>query len=372
MRTFIFSLFLIICLIDTTCGQVNSPWESPLMIANSPDGINFSKPVIFQDSSGVVSAIQWKADTLIAAFQWFRQPQGSASWDRVAVKFSYNRGIDWTVPVPVVINNFPLDFQRPFDPALLKLADGSVRLYFSSSHGMPVAGGDSIINTYSAISHDGIHYNFETAARVDHPTSRVIDPSVIYFKNMFHYLSPAGAPQDGAFHYISPDGIHFTAVPEILSDFNHNWTGNYMVADTGELRFYGCGVNIWYNPSSNGGIWKQYVPTNLVGGDPSVMKFSDNSYMAIFTGQKYSSVKTSAFNGIIHLIMNQDENSIMIETGPEDNFSFSLFSMNGILMYSGKVKKGASIDIRKLEPGIYILQLQSDGNKFIQKIVKSY
>jgi hypothetical protein len=89
------------------------PWNSPLKIATSTDGINFTSSNIFQDSSGVPHVIRWKGDTLICVFQWFRKPNPSPTWDRVAVKFSYNKGLDWTSPVPLNFLNFPVDYQRP-------------------------------------------------------------------------------------------------------------------------------------------------------------------------------------------------------------------------------------------------------------------
>ncbi|MFN6062861.1 MAG: hypothetical protein ACK49K_06190, partial [Bacteroidota bacterium] len=44
------------------------PWNSPLKIATSTDGINFTSSNIFQDSSGVPHVIRWKGDTLICVF----------------------------------------------------------------------------------------------------------------------------------------------------------------------------------------------------------------------------------------------------------------------------------------------------------------
>lgn len=262
----------------------NGPWENPLLTAWSDDGVSFSSPTVFQDSAGVPSVIRWHGDTLICTFQWFRQPNPSPSWDRVAVKMSYDAGASWTEPIPIVVNGMPANQQRPFDPALTAFGGDSLRLYFSSSEGMPM-GLDSTVNTYSAWSTDGIHYQFEPGPRVDVVDSRVIDPSVIRFGPGWHYCAPAGAPQDGAYHYLSPDGVSFSAVPLIVSDMLHNWTGNYMVESSGELRFYGAGPNgIWFNSSPNGGQWNGYVNTNLHGGDPSALKVDDGNYLIVYVG----------------------------------------------------------------------------------------
>jgi hypothetical protein len=276
-----------------SCINANSqPWRNPLLIAYSNDGIFFNTPALYQDSSGVPSAIRWKGDTLICVFQWFRQPVNSNTWDKVAVKFSYDNGNNWTAPVPIVVHGIPVSYQRPFDPTLALIQNDSLRLYFSSSDGMPQPGGDSIINTYSAKSGDGINYYFEPGARVDHPTNRVIDPAVIYFNNSWHYLAPIGSPQQGAYHYISPDGLVFSPVPNIPSDPQHNWTGNYMVNGPGDLRFYGTGMpNLWFNSSPNGGVWNGYVNTNLSGGDPTVVKTNNNNYLIVFVGVPYLGIR---------------------------------------------------------------------------------
>ena len=216
------SLLIFLLLLNLKLFSQNFPWQRPLKIAWSNDGITFGAPIVFQDSSGVPSVIRWKGDTLICAFQWFRMPNPSPTWDRVAVKFSYNNGITWTQPTPIVVNGLPPNYQRPFDPTLVVFNNDSIRIYFSSSDGFPIGGLDSTVNTYSAVSSDGINYSFEPNARVDELNNRAIDPAVIYFNNSYHYLAPIGSPQQGAYHYVSPNGLNFMKVPDIPSNNNHN------------------------------------------------------------------------------------------------------------------------------------------------------
>jgi hypothetical protein len=282
LQKFITAVF---ALCATAASAQNGPWNNPLMIAWSADGRVFNSSTIFQDSSGVPSAIRWKGDTLICAFQWFRQPMGSPSWDRVAVKFSYDAGRHWTTPTPIVIAGLPADYQRPFDPTLVALAGDSLRIYFSSSKGIP-QGLDATVNTYSAVSADGIHYTFEPTPRVDHPTQGVIDPAVIFYNGAWHYASPVGAPQEGAYHYTSPNGLSFSQQNNYASDNSHNWTGNYMI-DGNALRFYGSGPQVWYNASSDGFTWSGYFNTNVQGGDPTVVKLASSNYLIIFVGRPY-------------------------------------------------------------------------------------
>ena len=347
-------------------GQ-SPPWENPLKMAWSSDGKTFGKAAIFQDSSGVPSAIRWKGDTLICAFQWFRLPNPSPSWDRVAVKFSYDNGIRWTTPVPIKITGFPGNYQRPFDPALTVFGKDSLRICFSSSVGMPAGGMDASINTYSARSADGVNYIFEPGPRVDVATNRVIDPSVIWFKNSWHYLAPVGAPQQGAYHFLSPDGLNFVAAPIIPSDNIHNWTGNYMIENESELRFYGSGPFIWFNSSPNGGTWNGFVSTNIQGGDPTVIKVSSDNYLIIYVGKPYSSGTNYLRNNSPVKIYPNPVTDVLMLNSEYQYKSYRIFNPEGKLMAEGNLN-GNKIQTGSLVKGIYFLEITGSGEK--QKFIK--
>jgi hypothetical protein len=369
-------LLFFICLSFFSVSSLGQgfPWNNPLKIAWSSDGITFNTSTIFQDSSGVPSVIKWKGDALLAVFQWFRSPNPSTTWDRVAVKHSFDNGITWTPPMPIVINGIPSSYQRAFDPTLTVINDDSLRIFFSSSDGIPSMGLDSSVNTYSATTTDGINYSFEPGPRVDEILNRVIDPAVISFKNLWHYASPIGAPQQGAYHYISSDGFNFTAVPVILSDNLHNWTGNYLVEDSSELRFYGSGFFIWYNSSPNGGNWNGYVNTNIQGGDPSVAKISINNYLMIYVGLTNPNEineninhnqQVSVFpNPVIDIISIN-----LTELVSRENFIIS--DMIGKKVFSGKVEAGkTNINISHLRSDFYILtigELRSTAIKILKQ-----
>ena len=326
---------------------------------------------IFQDSSGVPSVIRWKGDTLICAFQWFRQPVNSLSWDKVAVKFSYDAGLNWTEPFPILVHDIPVNFQRPFDPTLA-LSHDSLRIYFSSSDGLPMGGLDSSINTYSAISVDGVNYYFEPGPRFDHPTNRVIDPAVILFKDQWHYAAPIGAPQNGAYHCTSFDGINFTIQNNYLSDFNHNWTGNFMVYDSTELRFYGSGANVWYNSSSDGNFWQGYHNTNLAGGDPSVIKINTTDYLVIYVGESYTTNIKNEKNNLsnIHIFPNPFTDFIFFTSSDSQKYNYSINTITGSHLSSGITSSNEIIKIPDFSSGIYFLTLKNDLSYETIKIVK--
>ncbi len=360
--------FLILLVLWTSTLFSQYPWQRPLKTAWSTDGITFNAPTIFQDSSGVPSFIKWKGDTLICAFQWFRLPIGSPSWDRVAVKFSYDNGITWSQPTPIKVNGLPPNYQRPFDPTLVVFNDDSIRIYFSSSDGFPIGGLDSTVNTYSAKSTDGINYTFEINARVDELHKRVIDPAVIYFKNANHYLSPIGSPQQGAYHYVSPNGLNFMKVQDIPSDQNHNWTGNYMMNDTNELRFYGAGgAGVWFNSTSNGGIWNGYVNTNIQGGDPSVLKVSATKYQMVYVGNPYSNGtnREEAKMERITIFPNPAKSEINVKVNATlRGFAFTVYDNTGKAVLSGKITSENTImALDNIPVGIYLLRVGNHLNQ---------
>ena len=361
-------------LLSISCiGQGSPPWNNPLNIAWSSDGITFNSPIVFQDSSGVPSVIKWKGDTLIAAFQWFRLPKPSPSWDRVATKFSYDNGLTWTQPIPVVVNGLPANYQRPFDPTLTVFGNDNIRMYFSSGNGVPVGGLDSTINTYSAKSSDGINFFFESGPRVDKPVNPVIDPAVVYFNTGWHYLAPIGSPQQGAYHCVSPDGLNFTPVPNIPSDNSHNWTGNFTIVSHTELRFYGSGMRIWYNSSPNGGIWSGYVNTNIQGGDPAVVKISENKYLMVYVGQPY---KASIMNikidlQTIQIFPNPVKNIISIKADAKlVGTTYIIYDNTGKSLLSGRItSENTTIELGNLPGGIYLFSI-GDNMKQTFRVLK--
>jgi hypothetical protein len=340
---------------------LSGPWENPLMVARSSDGVTFTNPAVFQDSGGVPSAVPWRGDTLACVFQWCRAPVNGPTWDKVAVKFSYDRGATWTEPQLVVFNGLPQQYQRPFDPTLAVVGD-SLRVYFSSSDGMPGPGGDSIINTYSAISGDGVNFRFEPGPRVDDPAHRLIDPAVIWFNNAWHYTSPIGAPQEGVYHYVSPDGLDFSRVPDIPSDAQHNWTGNFVVADSTELRFYGCGPSVWHNRSPDGGQWLGYTATSVRGGDPTVVRLASDDWLIAYVGLPYAGVRAEPerVRPGLHVSPNPTHGLAVIRLSALSTADFSLLALRDpsgrALPVSFDIRKSSfAIDLSPFPPGVYFL-----------------
>lgn len=363
-------ILLFSCISKPALTQGSPPWQNALIIVQSNDGINFNTPVIFQDSSGVPCIINWKSDTLVAVFQWFRQPNPSPTWDRVAVKFSYDNGTTWTTAVPIVVNGLPANYQRPFDPTLVVTPDKKLRIFFSSSDGLPPGGVDASVNTYSALSTDGINYTFETGARFDHPTNRVIDPAATIFNGNWHYTAPIGAPQDGAFHCTSPDGLAFTQISNINSDNTHNWTGNLLV-DNGQLRFYGSGPFIWYNSSSDGNTWNGFVNTNIAGGDPGIVKLSNGKYLMIYVGPPniVTAINDPLVTYPVKVYPNPVQSFMTVKGKDQKKYPWSLYTSSGSLVTGGTFTGSTLINTGAFTRGTYLLVVEESKKLYCIKVV---
>ena len=75
---------LLVFSISEGCGQPNGgPWQSGLRMAWSTDGRTFGPSDTFQDSSGGPSVVRWHGETLVCAFQWFREQRTASTWDRL-------------------------------------------------------------------------------------------------------------------------------------------------------------------------------------------------------------------------------------------------------------------------------------------------
>ena len=186
-------------------------------------------------------------------------------------------------------------------------------------------------------------------------------------------MSPIGAPQQGAYHYVSPDGLNFTPVPIIPSDNSHNWTGNYMIENNSELRFYGCGSNVWYKSSPNGGSWSGYVNTNIQGGDPSVVKTANNNYLMVYVGQPYTtgSIENNIEKQNIQVFPNPAQNIINVEADAMlIGLPYFVYDNSGKSVLTGNISsENTIIELGNLSGGIYIFKI-GENLKQAFKVIK--
>ncbi|MFM2016750.1 MAG: hypothetical protein RL007_406 [Bacteroidota bacterium] len=360
MNRFIFGLLFLV-----SVNVYSQPWLSALKIAYSSNGTTFNPAATFQDSSGVPSITVTDSGVYICAFQWFPAPINGPNWDSIAVKFSYDTCITWSAPVHCNFYNMPSNFKRPFDPTIVNTGGGQIRMYFSCGPNN-VMSLDTSVNTYSAISTDGINYYFESNPRFDSDSLPVIDPAAVYHGGIWHYTAPRGAPQDGAFHATSNDGINFVQAPNITSDASHQWTGNLM-ENGNDMRFYGAGFSgIWWISSLNGTAWGPYNSTNITqGGDPAVQKLPNGQYVMIYVGPPSTSGIQEAESPSGSVFPNPATSSVVYqwETNVQ-NARIELLDIEGrsIRTWTSINGQNATLDIQGIPAGSYMLQL-SEGTE---------
>lgn len=358
----LFALTAALTLWAPTSAQQPGPWNSPLRYAWSTDGRNFGASAVFQDSAGVPSVIRGGGDTLIAAFQWFRGPQNGPAFDRIAIKKSFDGGATWTQPVTAVFSGYP-KIVRAFDPALLRLPDGRIRMYFSSRPGSN-AELDSTVDTYSATSSDGFTYAYDSVGPVfGNPTRQVIDPSVVLFGNKVHLTAPIGAFQEGAYHAESApgDGLHFTTLAPYPSENGRNWTGNYCGVDSVTLRFYGAGANgPWYKETTDPSNWPgPYVLLGMQGGDPAVVRTASGQYLIVYVGPPYSTAVRSAKDKVGNLRSPSVVGSFL--QLPPGTLRYRVLSLDGRAVRQGAAGT-VEVDLAGIAPGGYRLEwTDADG-----------
>lgn len=349
------------------------PWNNNLMMRWSEDGTTFGAETKFIDSSGVPSLLRDSKGRIFCAFQWFPAPQNSTYWDKVAVKYSDDNGKTWSSAVPVVVNALPAGYQRPFDPTLTLTEDGKIRMYFSSSS-KPAMFLDSNVATYSAISSDGINYAFEPGIRFNASGKPVIDPAVIRIGKTWYFTAPAGAPQDGAHHATSTDGLTFTRKNTIPSDVNHNWTGNLGEYGIG-MRFYGSGGNLWWSYSSDGTVWTTPTditasgsgsnPAKIRGGDPAILKISENNYLIIYVSAPVTSAVTRNTSGTFAEIFPNPTSGQVWCTVTVNNNTPVRFEIRDVLgrLYSAKEEYLLSgearveLNVKTFSAGMYVVRI---------------
>ncbi len=281
------------------------PWDQDVWVYRSnPDGI--VEPVVTFERAGVPTMARLKDGRIIAAYQHFPKDD-QRNFDRVAVRFSSDDGKTWTAPQPIVVDGMGDALARPFDPSLVPLPDGRVRLYFTSNDRRNPAFAMSPPAIYSAISQDGIHYTFEPGVRFAIEGRITIDCAATLHEGVFHLFVPDNGtpgemeasqqrrepPRGGkGYHAISKDGLSFERLDDVsLDGGNIHWLGNAQCVDgqiifigTGSLKARGQG-GIWMAASIDGKTWEPLDAPVLRGADPAAVKTAEGGWILAVTGQ---------------------------------------------------------------------------------------
>jgi hypothetical protein len=285
------------------------PWDNDVTVHRvTPDG-RVERLATFE-RAGVPTVARLRDGRIIAAHQYFPE-NDDANFDKVAVRFSSDEGHTWTTPDVLKLDGLPDGMRYPFDPTLVPLPDGRVRLYFTSLKGRRFE--EAMPAIYSAISSNGVHYTFESGQRFGIEGRTVIDCAVVLHQGIFHLYSPdngfggprpPGAqpenvrPEDAAglgtgYHALSQDGLNFTRQPDVKITGRRRWLGNAQ-SDGQTITFYGTGESggpgqpgggVWLATSQDGQNWRLAENRGRIpGADPGAVNLRDGSLLVVATG----------------------------------------------------------------------------------------
>ena len=272
------------------------PWDNDVLVHRIDAGGAREKLATF-DRAGVASVARMADGRLLAAFQYFPKDE-PRRFDRVAVRFSGDDGRNWSPAETILIGGFPAGMTRPFDPTLVPLLDGRIRLYFTSNTSRDFRRSPPMI--HSAVTTNGVDYVFEPGVRFSVEGRIVIDCAVALHEGVFHLVVPDNGPVDefsqgprsgsppggtGGYHAISTDGLEFERVADLRLDSPRNrWLG-CLVSDAGRLLFFGTGPGPWPIASPDGASWKPAKEAvRFPGADPGAVRLKDGSWLVVATG----------------------------------------------------------------------------------------
>jgi hypothetical protein len=271
------------------------PWDNDLLVYRISPDLEVKKVTAFP-RGGVPTLARLKDNKLIAAHQYFPE-NDAANFDKVAVRFSSDDGKTWSEPEVIRLKGFPEGMRSPFDPTLVPLPDGRVRMYFTSLRGRRFE--EDRPQIYSAISTNGVDYVFEPGVRFGIEGRPVIDCAVALHKGTFHFFAPdngtgRGAPPGNGYHAVSSDGLTFTRTNDVRLDGRRRWLGNAQ-SDGKQITFFGTAdpgppggdgprSSFWMATSPDGQSWELIKSPNLMGGDPAAVRTRDGGLLVIVTG----------------------------------------------------------------------------------------
>jgi hypothetical protein len=190
------------------------------------------------DHAGVPCLSYGPDGELIHMFQWF--PNEDNTLDFIARRVSYDNGETWSEIQSITWLGTPPSEKHSTqaDPNLVLLPDNSWRLYFTCDPDGP----DVLLPaTYSAVSDDGLAFTWEEGSRMSSEEYGLLDPSVIYFNEEFHYFAPIPGYAYGSVHATSTDGVNFVQQEHLLDIDGRDdakFLGNPAIVD-GTLYFFG-------------------------------------------------------------------------------------------------------------------------------------
>lgn len=294
------ALSLLTALAQPRPGQPG-PWDQDIEVFRVPAEGTGGAPerIATFPRGGVATAARLADGRLAIAHQHFPE-NNRADFDKVAIRFSSDQGRTWSAFAVITVRGLPEGMRFPFDPTLVPLPDGRVRLYFTSRQ---LRSRTDLPAIYSAISADAVDYTFEPGVRFAVEGRGVIDCAVTLHRGVFHLYAPDngtghpfdpgvdrrpedGRPQPGVgYHATSTDGLAFTRVADVRVPGRRNWLGDAK-SEGDTITFFGTGEGgIWRATSRDGAEWTLRDPvTGVRVADPGTVRLRDGALLVAGTG----------------------------------------------------------------------------------------
>lgn len=247
--------------------------------------------------------------SIILAHQWFPEDIPGI-FDHIAVQFSNDEGRTWTGPTAAEIPGLPARTRFPFDPSIVKLPDGRLRMYFTVMQGNDTERSTPAIG--SSISTNGINWTFERGDRFSLPGTPVMNCAIAPVAGGIRLIAPMQPGfGEGAYAATSRDGLVFSQndnLPPMGS--NKQWLGCLLQTDEA-LRFYGTsGPNgateqasgIWTADLQSNGEWTLGPSLDVPGSDPGVIRLDDGTLLVATTKPMSSDDSPDADTDIVQEI----------------------------------------------------------------------
>jgi len=278
-----------------------------LLLANSPDGINWNRTnIVLGDRSSVADGLVLPSGRILIYYVTGAKIINSVEQNAndIVMAVSDNNGSAW-IYKDVIFNNIPIGATKPVDPNVVLLADGSIRMFVTID---PDQSGTEKPQTYSAISTDGgFTYTIE-GKRFSVTNTEILDPENFRFSDSDWRLWSGGIPGKNIYALSTDGGSDFTSQGEFCLGKSDDSTNCHIVADviqadSADYRIYAFGPmgsnlkeGICYYFSEDGSSWElnpdskfAVDSTNGIESEriwaPAVIKLADDQFMLVYETQ---------------------------------------------------------------------------------------
>jgi len=271
------------------------PWEMDLYLLRSDEDGMFKKfnheRTLIIEHGAVPNLLLTSDGSLIATFQYFydKESEEVISNGKMSYSISKDEGETWSEPQPINFNGLPEPelyinphHDKPVDPSLVQLDDGSFRLYFTYAEK-----GESNLRFSSAKSDsiDGV-FEYEEGARLDLDGYFILDPTVVFFNDQWHHYTTIHSQVENDegevnLHSVSDDGLSFEIQDNIV--LGVTMLGGAVVTNENKLLFFGSAIESQSSVavSEDGYNWEMDNQFGKVGSDPGVVQLEDGTFLVI-------------------------------------------------------------------------------------------